>query len=665
MTAFAFPIRKRCAARPRRARWLGLILAACAAAACGPGPSQSTGSQAAPTPAPTPSAPTHTVTGKIALEGSDRHSGALVFLGGTSLSCLTDSQGAYTIANVPPGKYELLAEKSGYQDDLVAQVELPDSGEPQVFRLAPKTLKPKAPASAPAPALESAAPRPTSLSGRVALKGAADHAGVLARVLETGDAVETDPVGEFYFANITPGACRLEFVKTGYERIETAVNVKAGAANRTDPILLSPRLDALPNRILTGQVFLSDPDGAPQADFDLVSVSIDSLDKTATLAPDGSFRFEGLPAAKVVVTGAAKGYRLEAPAPADLEMVDTAKVALRFVAEAEKSQKALGAVVGRVIRRGVEGSQSGIAVALAGAQFATLTAPDGAFRFDQVPEGVYLLYAEADGFEPVQLEGVEVAAAKTTDLGELVLERSVEPPRVVKTQPRDGETKVRVVERLPVVIQFSKPMQAESLKAAFQVKPVTDYQIFAGREHPQSDDRRLYVELLGASPGQYVEFDTSYKITVAKSAVDSDGIPMAEDFSFTFRTAGPSVVGSNPADGEKGVVLDPTRGVVFYLNDQLKTRSLNERLISVRPALEAQPRLETFSDPYSGWTRIIVYGPWKQDSLYTVTLGSGIENVDGKKFDNTPYAITFRTAAWRPIIPYDSGRGRIRPSKTR
>ncbi|MCX7013578.1 MAG: carboxypeptidase regulatory-like domain-containing protein [Candidatus Sumerlaeota bacterium] len=609
-----------------------------------------------------PAEANHTITGKVLLDGRDRHSGILVFLGGTSISCLTDSDGAYTLHNVPPGSYELLAEKSGFEDALVDRVNLP-AGESKTFRMASATLKASAgaaesqPASAPAAAAERAA----SLSGRATLKDAEKHGGILVRILETGNAVETDNNGEYYFAKVEPGAYRLEFLKDGYARAEQPINIKREADNRADPVELAAREELQANRVISGQVYMFGADRNPRADFDLVTVRVEGLNKTAKLAPDGTFQFEGLPPSLLTVSAEANGYDLEHPVQVDLQFVDSAKVAL-YLIEAEKPQP-VGSVTGRALRDGSQGSQSGIAVALAGTPFSTLTAPNGGFTFDKVPVGTYQAVAQAEGYETFEMDGVEVTEGQTVDVGELRLKRSIEPPRVVKTQPADGATDVHVVDRVPVIVQFSKPMQGESVKSAFKITPEVDYQIFFGNESPESSDRLLYVELLGTSPRRYVKFDAPYQVAISKSAVDLDGIAMAKDYTFKFRTAGPEVVGSYPQDGSRSAGIDPMTPVTFYLNDQLKPRSLTPRSVSIRPSLSANPKLDYVSDSHSGWTSVQVYGDFRPDTLYTVSLASGLTNVDDKKFGNTPFTITFRTAAWRPLVPLDSGQERIRPMR--
>mgnify|MGYP001056330273 CR=1 FL=1 len=569
-----------------RSVWGLLLLAGILLAACNQnGRKEHTGASAATAPA------LHQIQGVFTLRDRANSSGIHVFLGGTNYSAWTDGAGRYTISDIKPGDYELIASKEGYSDYSA----------------------------------------PLNLTGPFA-------------------------------GPTTLGIAELAPIATS----QPAFAMASRPTTATRPVALSTTRPSAsqPVRAIAGTITLLDVEGNPIEDYSGVTAFIDELNLAARVRNDGSFSFRNLPARALTVTAQAPDYMLESPQVVDLRTGALASAALTMIYLPMQAAPTGGTVSGTILTPQNAAAPKSIQVSLPGTQFTGTTDASGGFAFNDVPEGTYSFSAQAQGFLPLTLPEVVVAGGQVTDIGEQTLEQEVIAPKVVEIKPANGTRRVLIQARMPISIRFSKAMDRQSTKAAFSISPKVDYQIFMGNESSNSSENTLYVEVLGTAPQNFPRFMSTYTINIAQSATDANGTPLEKAFRSTFTTGGPTVSGSYPPNEMRDAPVDYNRSVVFYLNDQIAPGTQIENFIRIRPALDAAPRVQFTNDQFSGWSEVRVFGIWKPQTAYQVTLNRGLQNVDGQRYENLPYSIMFTTPALKTLAPLQiEPRRRIRPTR--
>lgn len=132
---------------------------------------------------------------------------------------------------------------------------------------------------------------------------------------------------------------------------------------------------------------------------------------------------------------------------------------------------------------------------------------------------------------------------------------TIQGPTVVSTTPADNDQAVDVASTIRVI--FSRTMDQSSTEAAFSISPSA-----AGSFAWDADG-------LGFTYTPYTDltFATTYSVTVGTSATDSEGIPLASSYNFSFQ-AGTDF--TNPTISyvrESGGVTDITDGVSGVFKD--------------------------------------------------------------------------------------------------
>ena len=103
-----------------------------------------------------------------------------------------------------------------------------------------------------------------------------------------------------------------------------------------------------------------------------------------------------------------------------------------------------------------------------------------------------------------------------------------EAPQVVQTYPKDGEADVPT--SVIIKISFNVPMDEASVKGAFQMMDEFGTPVPGQLFWNSSQD-------LGFTPDQLLSLGTKYTVTIFKSAKSQEGVPMENDYSFSFITA--------------------------------------------------------------------------------------------------------------------------------
>lgn len=537
--------------------------------------------------------------------------------------------------------------------------------------------------TAPDNGLDSSATTPRRVQGIVLLDNSSSHSGIHVFLGGTSHSIWTDSRGNYVFDAVELGQYELIAEKEGFAGVIQLVEVPEGASDapvelptlvlmplrRDEPTTATlaaatpslqpgaPSASPAPMPVtgsarINGRVILRDAEGRLSSNFPAITAVIEELNLRSPLGPDGSFVFDSLPGRALTVSAIGQGYQLEAPVAPDLSRSPQATVILRMQAVPPPTPPVIppGALSGAIVLPESGPDARTISVSLAGTGYSGITDQAGEFMLENIPAGDYDLVVEAEGYEAISVPAI-VEPGEIADLGEIGLEVTLDPPRVLETNPANGARGVMVRSRTQLTIRFSKPMDRDSVKRALTIEPRVSYRSYMGNEHPRSNDRTLMVELMGEVPTLPVLFGQRYRVMVSDQAEDEDGLPMESPFEMTFTTAGPALVDWEPKDGAIDVGVDLNRSVRFRLNDRLAPDTDLSRYVRIRPRIEPQPRLQATYDTATGWTEIRIFSIWEAEETYRVTLDRGLKNVNGARFENLPQTITFRTAPLVPIVP--------------
>ncbi len=635
-------------------------------AGCGPQPpTGAAGSE--------PPATTGFVRGSVMLADAAEkgHAGTLVYVAGTGYAARTDENGAYIISGVPGGEYGFIAEKSGYT----------------TLNIDRKTVSPAVHTALTPLELQTGILEPDdsrlttagrsmrsmgSLHGIVTPFGAPTGENVRVRIDGTDVVTVSDEAGQYRLPNVDVGEVRLLFTMPGYQPERATATVEAGGDTLVRPVVIQPEAPTAPNpdpvptavptpvgpivqndltgdRVIRGVVEARDPEGKPINDYNRVTISIDNSDYVVTPDAGGRFSFDRLPAGLYTIMGVLDGLE-PVRTTADLLTSRTVAVVLKL-SEGTPINEASGTIIGRVVLEagltepGNATDASGVTVGVAGTQLVALTAADGKFRMENVPIGTVNVVAGREGYEPGRKDGLEVTAGATVDAGEIRLEIKRDSPRVVSTSPANGAADVMVADELTVVIKFSKRMNAASVRDAVSFEPATPSKTFFGQgAHPRSSDDTLVVVLSNDSAEQPIRYQTNYRFTIARTASDTDGNPMKADYNFSFGTGGVGITSTRPVDGDQSAVADSFQmPILINFNAKLRSESVTDRSVRIRPAPVSVPRLQVDSQPGTGWSTIVVFAELKRDRDYTVTVTRNVRTANGEPISRPPYNFSFRT----------------------
>jgi hypothetical protein len=603
------------------------------------------------------------------------HAGILVYLAGTPFQARTDQQGRYRIDGIPAGSYDLIAEKAGYQGQIIEGLLInPDLHTTSAPLQPADSLLDKAP-------IETVGTSPTlgTVTGEVLLEGMpGENGGVRIEVDGTPFVTVSGNDGKYRMPNVEPGSYTLSYFRDGYlpftsENVDitTGVNVVPDVALQLmqpgDPVSAGSVAESMAARAATppegqqepppgpdevrtivGIVELRDAAGQVVSDYSNVTVAINGTNLVADINDQGQFRFDNLTSGTYTLIGTIPDGPV-VQIPVDLITQRVASVSVRLL-EGDAGSGPGGTIRGRVILVDPDDEPmddaSGVKVAVNGTEVMATTAADGVFTLTGVPAGTYTLSATRDKYTPGEVAGVEVTAAAPVDVGEIRLVMDVDRPRVLSTSPENNERDVVVGFDLPITVKFSDRMNAASVRDAISLTPSNPFTAAIGRgTGPGADDDTLVITLSNDSAEAPIRFGDTYRVTIAATAANMDGVTMEEPYSFSFRTDKPGVIQVTPENGANQVYLDQIEfPVMFTFNTRLDPDSINSKNFRVRPDDGRSVSVTHTNSDANGWTTVRVATMWQPDTAYTVTVSRRVKASNGQTLGNTPYTLRFRTA---------------------
>ena len=198
----------------------------------------------------------------------------------------------------------------------------------------------------------------------------------------------------------------------------------------------------------------------------------------------------------------------------------------------------------------------------------------------------------------------------------------------IQTDPVHGDIDVDPLYQRSMQLTFPRRMDQASTERATTVTPPMN-SVFLW---PAENVMRIYT-------GGPMLADTEIQVEVAGSALDLDGIPMGEDYSFSFRTAPFRVRSTSPANAQ--VFVEPTRPITLNFNSFVRLSSM-QGAFSITPAINGTLRYggSTYEIPEQ-----VIFRPstaYQPNTKYTVTISTAARDLHGGQ-PQAPYAFSFVT----------------------
>lgn len=579
------------------------------------------------------------ISGQVKLADSQVYEGIIVYAAGTTYSARTNDKGEFVFSDMPVGKYQFIAEKYGYQSEKfhIVDVEQEKTAEGSPILLETLILQPIKQDS------PQQAPQLANFTGHAALEGESKHDGIIVRIKGTSIKTVTDYIGEYNFQNLNPGTYSLVFSYDKFKSEEYSQQIEAGDNIQLKEVITLKRVDFPEgNRKISGTVDIYDVNGNLLNNFSDVIVSLEGTSFMAAPDSSGKFVISGVPSGIYTVNATAAKFINRNKIEVDLIKNDSITVSLYL--DEKKPEEGFGTISGNVKFTDSSLDASNISIALAGTSFVGVPNTNGEFKLTNIPVGTYSFVARADGFISAKIENIEVSENDNTNIGNITLEKRIEPPTIQATDPYDGQDNVIIRAKVPISIRFSKKMRPETVKKAFSINPPVEYSAYMAREHPQSDYDLLYVILMGHSTQTPLRFKTEYTVTINTNAQDFEGANLEDIYSFSFKTVSAAIIKTFPQTGDRNAFLNEGNPVTVFFNTKIKYDTFKSENIVIDPAPRATIRTFFRDDPESGWTEAYIYTSWEFDKNYTITLNRGIRTSTGESLSNTPYRIKFKTA---------------------
>ncbi|MFQ6100732.1 MAG: Ig-like domain-containing protein [Anaerolineae bacterium] len=284
---------------------------------------------------------------------------------------------------------------------------------------------------------------------------------------------------------------------------------------------------------------------------------------------------------------------------------------------------------------------------------------------------IYLFTPDEDGgFAPATTYTAWVAAGLEDTTGGILAEDftwefTTIMPAVVGTYP-DADT-IYVSPEPTIHVAFNQPMDRASAEAAFELKDLSTGEAVAGtfewhdeglvlprRETYEpyqwswnrgEGPERVGVETMSFTPGQPLDFGTTYLAQVAGGAKGATGeAGTSYPYNWTFDTiAYPRIISTNPADGEQRA--DPWGNLEIEFSSPMDTESLNDNF-TISPPVSAT---EVYTYWWDSNTQLEISFPIEPNSDYEVTISGDVRGRYGQELGQDT-TIRWRTRAYDPMV---------------
>jgi thermitase len=427
-------------------------------------------------------------------------SGAQVSAGTRTVT--TDASGKYTVANVPPGTYVVVASKAGYQNSsLTVNV---FSGGTTIAKFSLSQIL-----------------TPGSITGSVTdAQGGSPI--VSATVSDGNRTATTDASGKYTIADVPSGTYQVVASKEGYESSSLTVSVLSGATVLAN---LSLSQIILPGSI-TGAV-TNAKDGSP-----IVGVAVSDGTRTATTDATGKYTIANVPPGTYQVVASKEGYESSS---LTVSVLSGATV----LANLSLSQIILPGSITGSVTNAKDGSPI-VGAVVSDGNGTALTDALGTYTIADVPSGTYQVVATKQGYESSSLT-VNVLQGATA-VANLSLSQIILPGSITGsvTNAKDGSLIVSAT-----VSDGTRTTSTDTTgKYTINNVPPGTYQVVASKEGYETSSSTVSV-LQGAT-------------AVANFSLSQIILPGSITGSVTNAKDGSPVVGAAVSDGTRTTSTDTT-----------------------------------------------------------------------------------------------------------
>ncbi|UCH62674.1 MAG: Ig-like domain-containing protein [Fidelibacterota bacterium] len=198
----------------------------------------------------------------------------------------------------------------------------------------------------------------------------------------------------------------------------------------------------------------------------------------------------------------------------------------------------------------------------------------------------------------------------------------------IQTNPFHGDVDVSPMTN-SINVTFPRRMDAPTTEAVVTVIPPQQFFFL----WPEKNVLKIYT-------GEPLYTDTAYEITIDATAEDLDGVPLGDDFTFSFSTAPVMVTSTSPHNAE--VYVSPSSVITLWFNTFMLKSSV-ESALSFSPGVPGYLRWGT--EHHSDEKDALTFWPSSDlqvNTRYTVTLGTQAKDYHGTSLKE-PYSFTFVT----------------------
>jgi len=314
----------------------------------------------------------------------------------------TDASGEYTIADVPPGTYEVVASKEGYESSSLTVTVLEGTTAVADFSLSQTIV-------------------PGTITGSVT--DAEDGSPIIGAVVTDGTRTTTaDAAGQYTIADVPPGSYQVVASKEGYETSSATVNVLQGTTAVAN-IFLSQII--VPGTI-TGTVTDAE-DGSP-----VVGAIVSDGTRTVVTDATGEYTIDNVPPGSYQVVASKEGYESSSATVNVLQ--GTTAVANIFLSQIIVPGSITGLVTDAKDGSAIWGAQVSDGIRT------VLTDAAGRYTINDVPPGSYQVVASKEGYEILTSTATVTVLEGSTAVADLSLTRIIVPGTITGsvTDAKDG-----------------------------------------------------------------------------------------------------------------------------------------------------------------------------------------------------------------------------------
>jgi len=199
----------------------------------------------------------------------------------------------------------------------------------------------------------------------------------------------------------------------------------------------------------------------------------------------------------------------------------------------------------------------------------------------------------------------------------------------IQTSPADGDINVNPLNNRSIDITFPRRMDPSSTERATTIQPPLNKTFL----WPAGNVLRIY------TGGPFMS-DTTISVAIAGTAMDLDGNPLGQPFTFSFRVAPFQVTSTYPANAD--LFVSQTQQISINFNNYLPLSS-GQAAFSISPSVDGTVTYGGYA-PYTDPSQIVFTpaGAFQSNTKYTVKISTGAQDMFGVSL-RAPYTFSFVT----------------------